>query len=178
MVLHTKFRWRLSEVEPVSIFPISHQAPALKLSGLGFHSGSSKLTCNFSGLGKNCVTLFKSLILTLYRCDIGYLACLQSFPSFDCFEFNRKTMAVPTCQKRRLNATLHLSQPNPPGTQCSLHPRELWNLKRRMTMWCVLSHLPVISLRILLTAWPRWGDPLAYGGPSWSTYSVPVLQRS
>ena len=156
-------------------FPNQPSSPSLETLWIGLPQWIQQTCLRFLGSGEK---LSDSLIMTLYLCDIGYLACLQSFPSFDCFEFNRKTMAVPTCQKRRLNATLHLSQPSPPGTQCSLRPRELWNLKRRMTMWCVLSHLPVISLRILLTAWPRWGDPLAYGGPSWSTYSVPVLQRS
>src|SRR5690606_7832029 len=31
--------------------------------------------------------------------------------------------------------------------------------------------LTMMSLRILLTAWPRWIAPLAYGGPSCSTNS-------
>ena len=30
--------------------------------------------------------------------------------------------------------------------------------------------LTMMSLRILLTAWPRWMSPLAYGGPSCRTY--------
>ena len=68
-----------------------------------------------------------------------------------------------------------------PGTQCSLQPWELWNLKGENLRICLgwfFPYLPVISLRILLTAWPRWGDPLAYGGPSWRTYSDPLLQKA
>ena len=39
-----------------------------------------------------------------------YLACLQSLPPFYCFEFNRKTMAVPACTyiKDEAHADLYL----------------------------------------------------------------------
>ena len=85
-------------------------------------------------------------------------------------------MAVPACSKKRMKYILiHTWHPMQFTALRTLKP-ERRKFKNMLGMG--FSHLPVISLRILLTAWPRWGDPLAYGGPSWRTYSDPLLQKA